>query len=157
LEAVCLKCLRREPAERYRDAGALRTDRERWLAGKPVSVRGPSMLQAVLRWTGENSAATGVPAAAGLLFAASAFGAGWLAARETALRPARHEAAAVRLELIAALLDQAAGHHAAGREAERLAALGRAEDLLTRARTDAPGDPEVRRLSDAAAALRRAR
>jgi hypothetical protein len=98
-----------------------------------------------------------VPAAAGLLFAASAFGAGWLAARETALRPARHEAAAVRLELIAALLDQAAGHHAAGREAERLAALGRAEDLLTRARTDAPGDPEVRRLSDAAAALRRAR
>jgi serine/threonine-protein kinase len=43
LEAVCLKCLKRAPAERYRSAEALAEDLERWLNGEPVSARPPGM------------------------------------------------------------------------------------------------------------------
>ena len=43
LEVVCLKCLERDPAKRYTSAAALADDLENWLAGRPVSVRPPSI------------------------------------------------------------------------------------------------------------------
>jgi serine/threonine-protein kinase len=39
LEAVCLKCLRKEPGRRYGSAGALASDLECWLAGQSVMAR----------------------------------------------------------------------------------------------------------------------
>jgi serine/threonine-protein kinase len=39
LEAVCLKCLAKDPAERYGDAKELGVDLRRFLAGKPVEAK----------------------------------------------------------------------------------------------------------------------
>lgn len=49
LEAIILKCLLRSPHERYGDAGALRLDVERYLAGDPIQARGPSSLYLLVR------------------------------------------------------------------------------------------------------------
>lgn len=54
LEAVCLKCLARDPQQRYASAGDLAGDLERWLEGEPLSVR-PLRLASVLRlWVRHN-------------------------------------------------------------------------------------------------------
>ena len=39
LEVICLKCLEKDPADRYPTAGVLVDDLRRWAAGEPVSVR----------------------------------------------------------------------------------------------------------------------
>ena len=44
LEAVCLKCLRHDPDERYRSAEGLAKDLDRWLAHRPTEARPLSRL-----------------------------------------------------------------------------------------------------------------
>ena len=43
LELICMKCLEKNPNDRYSSAGALADDLENWLEDKPVSVRPPSV------------------------------------------------------------------------------------------------------------------
>jgi serine/threonine-protein kinase len=50
LESICAKAMAARPAERYRTAGSLAADVQRWLAGEPVSAYREPLMERVRRW-----------------------------------------------------------------------------------------------------------
>jgi serine/threonine protein kinase len=58
LEAICLKCLEKNPARRYTTAAALAEDLERFTDGIPVHVRRPNFLERAYRWVQRNRLVT---------------------------------------------------------------------------------------------------
>src|SRR5207237_4748619 len=62
LETICAKCLEREPNARYRSAGDLAEDLERWLAGRHIIARPVSAPVRALRWSRRNPAIAGMAA-----------------------------------------------------------------------------------------------
>lgn len=54
LELICLKCIERDPNERYSSAAALASDLENWLAGDAISVKHPSFKAATAQWLKQN-------------------------------------------------------------------------------------------------------
>src|SRR5204862_2246414 len=68
LETICARCLEREPQARYRSAGALAVDLERWLEGRPIIARPVRAPARVWRWSRRNPVFAG-PVAISLLLA----------------------------------------------------------------------------------------
>src|SRR6266436_1576951 len=60
LETICAKCLEREPGARYRCAGALAEDLERWLEGRHIVARPVSPAARAWRWTRRNPVVAGM-------------------------------------------------------------------------------------------------
>src|SRR5437773_1010187 len=62
LETICAKSLEREPDARYRSAGALAEDLERWLEGRHIVARPVSPAARAWRWTRRNPVVAGMAA-----------------------------------------------------------------------------------------------
>ncbi|MFN3191920.1 MAG: serine/threonine protein kinase [Aureliella sp.] len=54
LELICLKALEHAPEDRYSSIAAFADDLERWLAGRPISVRPPSFWALFTQWARRN-------------------------------------------------------------------------------------------------------
>ncbi len=106
LSLICLKCLEKEPARRYRTAGAFADELDRWLAGLPVEVRPAGWPERAWKWARRHPAVATLAAAATVAAAAVAF---LLVTGNSLLR---HERNAARLQ------------EAKARESARVAAEG---------------------------------
>ncbi|MFO0816672.1 MAG: protein kinase [Pirellulales bacterium] len=67
LDTICLKALRRDPAERYATAAEFADDLRRWLDGRPIQARPTPAWERAWRWTKRNRALTGMGVLVGLL------------------------------------------------------------------------------------------
>ncbi|HEX8310499.1 MAG TPA: protein kinase [Chthoniobacteraceae bacterium] len=54
LETICARCLEREPAARYQNAGDVADDLQRWLDGRPIIARPVSRVEQGWRWVRRN-------------------------------------------------------------------------------------------------------
>src|SRR5436305_1091866 len=73
LETICARCLEREPQARYRSAGDLAVDLERWLEGRPIIARRVSPPVRAWRWSKRNPMLAAATAAAVCSAMAAAF------------------------------------------------------------------------------------
>ncbi|MFT7638877.1 MAG: serine/threonine protein kinase/formylglycine-generating enzyme required for sulfatase activity [Pirellulaceae bacterium] len=59
LETICLKCLRKSPAQRYSSAAALAEDLQRWLDNKPILARRATVVEKAWLWCKRKPAVAG--------------------------------------------------------------------------------------------------
>jgi serine/threonine protein kinase len=114
LEAVCLKCLEKDPARRYASAEALAEDLERWLKGETIAARVASRVERLWRWARRHQAAV---LTAGAVAAALLAGTGVATWQAVAATRAEQDASA------AAAAEKTAKEAALAREADIEAVL----------------------------------
>lgn len=84
LETICLKCLDKDPARRYRSAKDLSEELGRFCRGEPILARPPTMVGRAWRWCARNRAVASSLAAAALVLVAGTAVSAWEAVRAKA-------------------------------------------------------------------------
>ncbi len=136
LETLCLKCLEKNPAQRYVSAAALRDDLDRFGRGEPIAARPVGWSGKMLRWYCRKPALAAVSTAAIALVLILAIGGPITAwrierAREAAENSRRDALAAearTREQLRAALLARSHATRLTGQIGQRADALAAAEE-----------------------------
>jgi WD40 repeat protein/predicted Ser/Thr protein kinase len=127
LELVCLKCLSRDPADRYPSAGELAADLRNWREGKSITARPAGPVESAVKWAKRNPAVAMLTAAVFVVLTAGVVVASVLAVRANdAADQARRNATAA--ELARTRADEKAD------EASRNAARAEAENRVARDR-----------------------
>lgn len=129
LETICLKCLAKEPAQRYASAGELVADLERWLGGRPITARPVAATERLWLWMRRNQLVASLAAISLILLIAVAIGSTVAARRLVKAEAEKTE------QLRAALLSQAKAIQLSGQLGQRYDAL----DALARAASLRPG------------------
>jgi WD40 repeat protein/tetratricopeptide (TPR) repeat protein len=128
LETICLKCLRKDPGQRYASALDLAEDLRRFLAGEPILARRVPRVERAWRWCRRN------PREAGLVLAvAASLLLGTAAALVFAVRAERN-ARDAQEQLWRSMLNEARGIRLSGRRGQRFDALARLRQALALAR-----------------------
>ena len=132
LETVCLKCLSKDPRQRYASAEALADDLERWLAGKSIHARRASAAERTWRWSRRHPAAAALVAVVLVAVAALGVGGFWHTIRlQQALDETRQENARARAvtAFLQDVLELASPERAEGRKLTIEEALDEASRL----------------------------
>jgi serine/threonine-protein kinase len=94
LETICLKCLSKEPGQRYASAAALAEDLTRFSEGRPIHARPVGWASRSWRWCRRNPTGAGLLATALVLIGLASGGGMWLVQQRAERRAeaARHDA-----------------------------------------------------------------
>lgn len=111
LDTICMKCLRKDPAERYASAGELADDLQRYLENHPILARPVGPVERLQRWCRRNRRLAASLAFSTLLIVLTAIGGVWFGFEQARLLNTANSA---RLEA----LRQTQRAEAAAREAE---------------------------------------
>ena len=124
LETICLKCLSKDPAERYASAEAVAEDLRRFLADRPIRARRAGPWERTWRWCRRNQAVASLLAAvAALLIAVSVVSTFYAAHHKTAATDLAGALTKSRLREAEALIGQAHGTRLSRRPGQRIEAL----------------------------------
>jgi serine/threonine protein kinase/WD40 repeat protein/tetratricopeptide (TPR) repeat protein len=131
LETIVLKCLCKDPAERYATPEALAEDLHRFLADRPIKARRSSWREQIWRWSRRNPWIAGLSAAVLLLLTVTSVGGVIMSLRlDASLRKAQEAEREGKKKLFASYLSDADATRMSGRPGQRFGALQRIRDAL---------------------------
>jgi hypothetical protein len=112
LETICLKCLQKQPAQRFASAAALADDLRRFLAGEPIRARHIGWWGRLAKWARRRPAAAGLIAVSTLAVVVALAAAWWfnqrLATELESSHQSRRQTLAAKRDLEQALVRQVA-------------------------------------------------